>query len=248
MAPIDVRRAADRFATTTDWLDSHSCFSFGEHYDPDNIRHGALLVSNDEVLRSGSGFDNHPHRDAEIVTWVLSGSLVHRDSAGHSGVIYPGLAQRMTAGSGIVHSERNDAFQIDPDRAVVPVHYVQMWIAPDESGTTPGYQQHDLDLADLGRGWLPVASGSDPEAAISLGSKGSTLWVSRLGPGETRILPAGPYVHLYLAVGEVDLEEVGVLKAGDSVRLVDAGGLRLTGVAEAEVLVWDLAMPFGGAR
>ena len=106
---IDVRRAADRFATRIPWLDSHHSFSFGGHYDPANTHHGLLLVNNDDIVAPGTGFDTHPHRDMEIVTWVLRGSLVHQDSTGHAGVIYPGLAQRMSAGTGILHSEKNDA-------------------------------------------------------------------------------------------------------------------------------------------
>ena len=102
---IDVRRAADRFVTKTDWLDSKHSFSFGHHYDPANVGHGLLRANNDDIVAPGGGFHTHPHQDMEIVTWVLRGSLLHQDSTGHSGVIYPGLAQRMSAGTGILHSE-----------------------------------------------------------------------------------------------------------------------------------------------
>jgi redox-sensitive bicupin YhaK (pirin superfamily) len=101
---VDIRRAEDRFATDLGWLDSKHSFSFGHHHDPANVHHGVLLVSNDDTVRPGTGFDTHPHRDMEIVTWVLRGSLVHQDSIGTSGIIYPGLAQRMSAGTGILHS------------------------------------------------------------------------------------------------------------------------------------------------
>ena len=104
---IDVRRAGERFHTQLDWLDSWHSFSFGPHRDPANTHHGLLLVNNDDVVRGGRGFGTHPHRDMEIVTWVLRGELEHRDSTGTVGVIYPGLAQRMSAGSGITHSEMN---------------------------------------------------------------------------------------------------------------------------------------------
>ena len=106
---VDVRRAADRAKTGIAWLDSRHSFSFGRHYDPANTGHGVLLVNNDDRVKAGSGFETHPHRDMEIVTWVLEGSLVHQDSTGHNGVIYPGLAQRMSAGRGILHSEKNDS-------------------------------------------------------------------------------------------------------------------------------------------
>jgi redox-sensitive bicupin YhaK (pirin superfamily) len=103
-ATVDIRRAADRAVSRTSWLESRHSFSFGDHYDPDNTHHGLLLVNNDDVVAPDSGFDTHPHRDMEIVTWVLEGELTHRDSAGNHGVIYPGLAQRMSAGNGILHS------------------------------------------------------------------------------------------------------------------------------------------------
>src|SRR6188472_4571828 len=121
---IDVRRATTRDVTKIDWLDSKHSFSFGQHYDPANTHHGLLLVNNDDVVAPGTGFDTHPHRDMEIVTWVLEGSLEHRDSMGNSGVIYPGLAQRMSAGTGVLHSEKNGS-------ASDTVHFVQMWVIPD---------------------------------------------------------------------------------------------------------------------
>jgi redox-sensitive bicupin YhaK (pirin superfamily) len=133
---IDIRRAAERAVTKAPWLTSRHSFSFGVHYDPYNTHHGALLVNNEDIVEPGAGFETHPHRDMEIVTWVVEGSLAHRDSAGNSGVIYPGLAQRLSAGSGISHSESNES-------ATQPVHFVQMWVAPDMSGTAPSYQQQD---------------------------------------------------------------------------------------------------------
>ena len=130
---VDIRRAADRPATKISWLDSKHSFSFGQHYDPANTHHGLLLVSNDDIVNPGTGFETHPHRDMEIVTWVLRGSLVHQDSTGNSGVIYPGLAQRMSAGTGILHSEKNDSWRLTGGEThTEPVHFVQMWVVPDE--------------------------------------------------------------------------------------------------------------------
>src|SRR6266550_7973728 len=137
LAPtVDIRRAGDRFKTRLTWLDSKHSFSFSRHYDPLNTHHGLLLVSNDDVVRPGTGFETHPHQDIEIVTWVLEGSLVHQDSTGHAGLIYPGLAQRMTAGTGILHSEKNDSSQLNDtqaqrDASVGPVRFVQMWVLPE---------------------------------------------------------------------------------------------------------------------
>src|SRR5690348_18056333 len=124
-ATVDIRRAGDRGASTTDWLNSRHSFSFADYYDPANTHHGLLLVNNDDLVAPAAGFDTHPHRDMEIVTWVLSGSLAHQDSAGHSGVIGPGLAQRMSAGTGILHSEKNESSD-------APVHFIQMWVVPDQ--------------------------------------------------------------------------------------------------------------------
>src|SRR5439155_19972961 len=118
---IDIRRATERFATRTTWLNSRHSFSFGGHYDPENTHFGLLLVSNDDVVQPGSGFMTHPHRDMEIVTWVLEGELEHKDSEGNTGVIVPGDAQRMSAGRGIYHSELNPSGQ-------TPVRFIQMWV------------------------------------------------------------------------------------------------------------------------
>ena len=159
-ATVDIRRAADRAATKIDWLDSKHSFSFSHHYDPANTHHGLLLVNNDDVVKPGTGFDTHPHRDMEIVTWVLRGSLVHQDSTVHSGVIYPGLAQRMSAGRGILHSEKNDSWTLTGEQNhSEPVHFVQMWVVPDEAGGTPGYQQLEIDDELLRGGLVTIASG-----------------------------------------------------------------------------------------
>src|SRR3954467_14780992 len=142
---VDVRRAGERFWTRAGWLESWHSFSFGQHYDPANTHFGLLLVSNDDVVAPGTGFETHPHRDMEIVTWVLDGQLVHQDSSGHSGVIYPGLAQRMTAGRGIRHSEKNDSWRLGGEEHRNPVHFVQMWVVPDENSITPGYEQLEIE-------------------------------------------------------------------------------------------------------
>ncbi|HEY5822601.1 MAG TPA: pirin family protein [Propionibacteriaceae bacterium] len=240
---IQLHRAGQRFLTQTDRVTSHQLFSFGEHYDPDNVGFGSLMVSNDEVVRPGPGYDDHPHADAEIITWVLSGSLVHEDSQGNTGLVYPGLAQRMSAGSGIVHAERNDAYRIDPTRPVEPVHLVQMWVRPDAPGAAPSYEQRELDLTALARQWVPVASGADPDAVVSLASVGSTLWATHVNEGVSRPLPADGLGHLYVASGQVEVESVGVLATGDSLRLRDAAGLRVSGTdAEAEVLLWEMTL------
>jgi redox-sensitive bicupin YhaK (pirin superfamily) len=237
---VTVRPSGTRFATRTDGILSEHSFSFGEHYDPDDVGWGPLLVSNEDVLAVGAGYGSHSHRDAEIVTWVLSGTLVHEDSAGNRGLVVPGLAQRMSAGSGIVHSERNDTFALVPGQEPEPTHFVQMWLRPDTSGGTPGYAQRALELAELDRGWVPVAAGRGSEAAVSLGTRDATLWVTRLAPSTGRNLPDAGRLHLQVVRGAVELERAGPLLAGDTVRVLGCGGQRVTASRPAELLVWTL--------
>jgi quercetin 2,3-dioxygenase len=241
---IDIRRAEDRLKTKIEWLDSKHSFSFGHHYDPTNTHHGLLLVNNDDAVKPGTGFDTHPHRDMEIVTWVLRGSLVHQDSTGHSGVIYPGLAQRMSAGRGILHSEKNDSWTITGDETHrEPVYFVQMWVVPDESGRAPGYQQLEID-DELLRGRLVTIASGMPEhkgdTAISIGNRYAALHGARLEAGDTIELPQAPYLHLFVPRGSVTLEGAGELQEGDAVRFTASGGQRVTAAEPAEILVWEM--------
>lgn len=231
---VDIRRSAERFQTKIAWLDSRHSFSFGGHYHPDNTHHGLLLVSNDDVIRAGTGFRTHPHQDMEIVTWVLEGAVEHKDSEGHSGVIYPGLAQRMSAGTGIWHSEMNPSGDKD-------VRLVQMWVVPDMPRIKPGYEQLDIGKELEKGGLVPVASGRSTHTAIKIRQAGATLYASRLKAGESVTAPDAPYVHLYVARGSVSLEEAGLLEEGDAARLTAAGARRLTaGARGAEVLLWEM--------
>ena len=232
---IDVRRSDERFSTQIGWLDSRHSFSFGTHYDPENTHHGLLLVSNDDIVRGGSGFSTHAHRDMEIVTWVLSGRLEHKDSAGHHGELYPGLAQRMSAGTGIRHSEMNPSPTDD-------VHFVQMWVPPDTESVEPGYEQLDVnDQLDAG-GLVTVASGRKDDGAIFIHQLGASLHVGRLRPAETVTVPDANHAHVFVAVGSADLEGAGTLATGDAARLTGAGSPALTaGPDGVEVLIWATA-------
>jgi quercetin 2,3-dioxygenase len=239
-ASVEIRRAADRPVTTTPWLKSRHSFSFGDHYDPDNIHHGLLLVNNDDSVQPASGFETHPHRDMEIVTWVLRGELTHQDSMGNRGVIYPGLAQRMSAGSGILHSEKNDSL-------TEPVHFVQMWVIPDETGVTPGYQQQEIDAQHLSDSLATIASGiPGHDGAITLHNRNAALHGARLRPGAAVDLPSAPYLHLFVPRGRVTLEGVGELNEGDAVRFNDADGRRVTAHDSSEVLIWEMHATLGG--
>ena len=241
---LDLRRSGERFATRIDWLDSKHSFSFGPHYDPANTHFGLLLVSNDDVVAPGTGFETHPHRDMEIVTWVLDGGLVHQDSTGHNGVIYPGLAQRMSAGTGILHSEKNDSWPLDSGPPLRdPVHFVQMWVMPDAVNGAPGYEQLDI-TEDLTRGGLvTVASGMERDrdvSAIRIRQRHAALHAARLADGGVIALSTAPYVHLYVVRGAVDVEGAGPLGVGDALRVTVAEGQRVTSSGDAEVLVWEM--------
>jgi redox-sensitive bicupin YhaK (pirin superfamily) len=232
---IDVRRASSRFHTRTAWLDSWHSFSFGPHYDIDNTHHGLLLVSNDDRVQPGTGFGTHRHRDMEIVTWVLAGQLTHEDSEGNHGLLYPGLAQRMSAGTGIEHSEINAS---DTDE----VRLIQMWVPPDEAGLHPGYEQLDIN-DELAKGGLhAIASGQGHAGAIRIQQRDAVLWGARLHPREQVVVPDGARVHVFVAVGAAALSSGDQLDEGDTARLTDATSLRLiAGDAGAETLVWVTA-------
>lgn len=236
MTTIDIRRSDSRFRTEIDWLDSKHSFSFGEHYDRANTHHGLLLVLNEDWVKAGHGFGMHPHRDMEIVTWVLEGTLEHRDSEGNHGIIYPGLAQRMSAGTGIRHSEHN------PDPAV-DVHLLQMWVPPDTDGLAPGYEQKDVQaLLDTGE-LVAVASGTGHPGAIHINQRDAVLWVGRLEAGKVVDVPAAAHAHAFVARGTGTLG-THALAEGDAARLtgVAAGDVRFTAGSEgAEVVIWQTA-------
>ena len=244
---VAIHRASDRFATDWGWLDSRHSFSFGHHYDPANTGFGLLLVSNDDVVAPGTGFETHGHRDMEIVTWVLEGSLVHQDSHGHTGVIYPGLAQRMSAGTGILHSEKNDDWVIiNNAEHNNPVHFIQMWVLPDTAGLTPGYDQLDIS-AELDRGLLvPVVSGMPAhDSAIRIAQKDATLFAARIPAGGQVKVPDAAFAHVYLTRGSVEIEGSGILDQGDAARITDAQGQSVRAVnGSAEVLIWQMNSRF----
>ncbi len=233
---IDIRLAADRFHTNIGWLDSWHSFSFANHYDPSNTGHGLLLVSNDDRVAPGGGFGMHPHRDMEIVTWVLEGRLEHRDSEGNHGVIYPGLAQRMSAGTGILHSEMNPSQD-------EPVHFLQMWVLPDTQGLVPSYSQVDVSSALDSGEWVAVASGADHATGAKIHQADATLWVARPEQANTLVIPSAPHVHFYVARGSVTLKGQE-LSAGDAVRLTNAtdSAIEVTATdSDVEILAWATA-------
>ena len=227
--PIEVRRAADRFVTEIEGRSTAHSFSFGEHYDPHNLGFGAMIAHNDELLEVGAGYPDHEHRDAEIVTWVISGALHHHDDLGHKEVVVPGQVQVLSAGSGVVHSETNVAS--------TPTRFIQTWLRPDEPSTTPQYR---LESVTAGDGWTVLAG----PGGIPLNTAGATLYLGRCPAGtedETLALPQAQRLHVFVVDGAVTLGE-RELRPGYAARLTDEGGRLIhPTAADTIVLVWALA-------
>jgi redox-sensitive bicupin YhaK (pirin superfamily) len=218
---MDVRRAAQRYpgGDPQAGIESWHAFSFGPHYDPGNLRFGALIACNEERLAPGAGFDEHPHSHTELVTWVVEGELTHRDSTGHETLVRPGDVQRLSSAAGVRHVERNDGD--------VPLTFVQMWLAPRDPGGDPAYETV--------RGIADSTPYAVPEA-------GAMLHVRRLSPGERTAVPDGAYVYVHVVRGEVRLGQE-VLGPGDAARITDAEDVTAAGLTEAELLVWEMAEP-----
>ncbi|WP_409474978.1 pirin family protein [Streptomyces sp. HC307] len=216
---MDVRRAEERYpgGDPQTGIVSRHAFSFGPHYDPDNLRFGALIACNEERLAPGAGFDEHPHSHTEIVTWVAEGELTHRDSKGHETVVRAGDVQRLSSASGVRHVERNDG--------PAPLTFVQMWLAPLTPGGDPSYE--------IVHGIADATPYAVPEA-------GAMLHVRRLGVGERAAVPDARYAYVHVVRGEVrlDSEELG---PGDAARITDAKDVEAVGVTGAELLVWEMS-------
>jgi quercetin 2,3-dioxygenase len=244
-ATVEVCRGADRTLTTAPGIETRHAFSFGAHHEPGNTHHGLLLAHNEDRIAPGAGYDTHTHRDTEIVTWVLAGTLAHADSLGNEGVLRPGVVGRMSAGRGVEHSERH----AERDRDAPDVHLVQSWLVPDTPGAIPDHEQRDLSAALADGGLVTAASGrahgdgGPGDGGLGLGVASAALLVARPPAGRALALPEAPYLHVHLARGTA-LLTVGrdrhPLAAGDAVRLRDAPGPTLTATTDAEVLVWEM--------
>lgn len=222
-----VMRGSQRFVTAANGIRTASCFSFGAHFDPSNIGHGPLLACNDEVLAPGAGFAPHRHADVEIVTWVLSGTLTHEDDAGHRTDVPAGGVQRLSAGWGVRHSERNGS-------ATSPLRFVQMWLRPDHYGGEPTYEC-GVPSVPAGRPTDVVGDG----AGVGLGTADAVLRIARL-PADARLeLAAAPAGFAFVATGRLAFDGAGTLEEGDALLLNDepAG---LVALQEAQLLAWRL--------
>jgi redox-sensitive bicupin YhaK (pirin superfamily) len=230
---IKLRRGGDRGHTKLSWLDSRHTFSFGDYYDPQQMGFSDLRVINQDRVVPGAGFPTHSHRDMEIVTYVLEGALAHKDSTGASSVIRVGDVQRMSAGTGISHSEYN-ASQTEP------VHFLQIWIVPDEEGLTPGYEQKAFPL-DKNRGrWTLIASKEGRDGSVTV-HQDVDVWTARVSPGAQTTFRLKPGRHAWLQVARGAVTFNGTpLKAGDGAAASQEEILELKAVEEAEMLLFDL--------
>jgi redox-sensitive bicupin YhaK (pirin superfamily) len=212
---------------------SRHSFSFGDHYDPENVGFGPMVCHDDHLLRGGAGFPDHPHRDLEIVTWVLSGAVVHTASVGPPTTVGAGQVQVLSAGSGISHSEIAEP-------GAGPTRFVQTWLRPDVSGAAPSYASAAAGDAVAAGGLVPVVSGHDGAAVARIGTASATLHVAVLDAGESVTLPHDPLQHIFVASGSLArLSLAEPLSAGDALRVSDRPGLSLTAATPTELLVWS---------
>lgn len=225
-----VQRAKERAHFEHGWLETYHSFSFADYFDPANLNWGALRVVNDDYIAGGQGFPPHPHRDMEIVTYVLQGELAHRDSMGNHGVVGPGGVQFMSAGTGVRHSEYNNK----PDETL---HLVQMWVIPGKLGTPPSYGQMDFTPDQRRNRWLPIVSGqSTVDAPIRI-TQDATFSVSRLEKANV-VHTFAPHRYGFLFVADGTVTANGdTLHAGDAVRMYDVRTLDVGGTGE--LLLWD---------
>ena len=227
------RPAAERGVANFGWLDSRHTFSFGRYYDPAHMGFGPLRVINEDKVKPGAGFDTHGHRDMEIISYVLDGELAHKDSLGTGSVIRPGDVQRMTAGSGIQHSEFNNS-----DKH--PVHFLQIWIEPDRTGLAPGYEQKHFEPADLQDQWRVVANRTGTDGAVKV-NRDVRLLVSKLGSGKNLDYTnaASRSVWVQVARGIISINGQAMAQ-GDGLAITEPGQISFHAGEDSEILLFDL--------
>jgi quercetin 2,3-dioxygenase len=231
---IHIHKSADRGHANHGWLDSRFTFSFADYYQPEHVQFRTLRVMNDDHIAGGGGFPTHPHRDMEIVTYVLEGALAHKDSMGNGSVIRPGDVQYMSAGTGVAHSEFNAS-------KTEPVHLYQIWMFPDKKNYTPTYDQKHFSEEDKRAKLRLVVSPDGRDGSVKI-RQNNELYAAVLGPGDSVKHEIGRDRHAYLQVARGSVKLNGKeLKTGDGAAISDEKSLQLTGVEEAEVLLFDLA-------
>ena len=231
---ITVRKSGERGTTKIGWLDSKHSFSFGDYVDPAFESFGSLRVINEDWIAGGAGFPPHPHRDMEIVTYILGGAIAHKDSTGGGGTIRPGEIQRMSAGSGIVHAE----FNASADEVC---HLLQIWIMPSKRGIDPGYEQKTIDAKAVHNRFGRIAA-PDPAVNEVRLVQDAEILVAKLDQGVEAIHPLAPGRRAWLQVarGEVKLGDT-VLVAGDAAAITDQNQIVVRSDGESEVLLFDMA-------
>jgi len=231
---IRIRPSTERGHFDHGWLDTYHSFSFGDYYDPHQMGFRSLRVLNEDHVAGGTGFGRHGHRDMEILTLVLEGQLKHQDSMGHASTIGPGRVQRMSAGTGILHSEVNAS-------ATEPVHLLQIWITPDKAGHTPSYEERPFDREETQGKWLLVASKDGRDGSVTI-HQDASLWLTTLNAGESLDYPLsrGRHAWIQVARGEVTLNGQ-TLNAGDGAAVTEESALTIRGAHDSEVLLFDLA-------
>ena len=231
---IQVRRNDERGHFDHGWLDTYHTFSFADYYDPQQMGFRSLRVINDDRVKPGYGFGRHPHRDMEIVTYVLEGALEHKDSLGHGEVLRPGEFQRITAGTGIEHSEFNPS-------PTEPVHLYQIWLLPERRGLTPGYEQKAFPDADKQNRWRVVASRDARDGSLTI-HQDATIALAKLDAGTELSYPLAPGRHAWLQVlrGTVAVDGEA-LTAGDGVAVSAEAALTVRAAEASEVMLFDMA-------
>jgi redox-sensitive bicupin YhaK (pirin superfamily) len=229
---ITLRKASDRGLTKIDWLNSRHTFSFGDYFDPKENGFSVLRVINDDWIAEAKGFGTHPHRDMEIITYVLKGAVEHRDSLGTRSVIPAGDVQRMTAGTGIQHSEFNPS-------PAEPLHLLQIWILPEARGIKPGYEQKTLGDRTKGKLAL-VASHAGGDGALKI-NQDTDLYIGALDKGQAleKEIAAGRNAYVHVSRGKLDLNGIA-LGEGDGAKISDESHLKFAAPEDAEVLLFDL--------
>jgi redox-sensitive bicupin YhaK (pirin superfamily) len=231
---MTLRPAAERGHAEHGWLDSHHTFSFADYHDPKNMGFRALRVINDDRVQAGRGFGTHPHSDMEILSYVLEGALAHKDSMGNGSVMVPGDVQRMSAGTGVRHSEFNGS-------ETEPVHFLQIWIVPSARGIAPGYEQRTFSRADKQGRLRVVASGDGRDGSVSLHAD-AVVYAGVFDEGEKAevALARGRHAWVHVARGRVRVNGKD-LGEGDGAALSEEPKVMVEGIRDAEVLVFDLA-------